>query len=169
MISMWKTKNVNKHTRDFKTTIWKLHEDLCQTEKELEMQLYITQKCILQQLHQMEGVWLPHELTEKDVESRKSFLHQIVTNNVGPLKPEHNIHGNKIMLWYIMSYWNHIRLLLVSFIDNKSFKWLHVVKPVKETLRHPLHSTEISKSDYHVFRSIYSAFLERGLILIRKS
>ena len=76
-----------------------LDEDPCQTEKELATALNVTQQCISQRLHKMgmvqkQGIWLPHELKERDIErrktmcemllqrqKRKSFLHRIVTGD----------------------------------------------------------------------------------------
>ena len=43
-----------------------IDEDSFQTENEFEIQLNITQRLV-----QKQGVWLPHDLTERDKERRK--------------------------------------------------------------------------------------------------
>jgi [histone H3]-lysine36 N-dimethyltransferase SETMAR len=76
-----------------------LDEDPCQTEKELAKALNVTQQCISPRLNKIgvvlkQGIWLPHDLKERDIErrkticemllmrhKRKSFLHRIVTGD----------------------------------------------------------------------------------------
>lgn len=70
-----------------------------QTQKELAAVLNVSQPCISQRLHAMgmmqkEGNWIPHELSERDLERRKTtceillqrqkrkrFLHRIITGD----------------------------------------------------------------------------------------
>ena len=55
-----------------------LHEDLCQSETQLAEALNATQQCISKQLHRIgmvhkKGNWMPHDLTEKSIERRKTM------------------------------------------------------------------------------------------------
>lgn len=76
-----------------------LKENSAQTEKELAKQLHVTQAAISKRLHAMkmilkEGKWIPHQLTEANIENRLMvctslmtrhrkwhFLHNIVTGD----------------------------------------------------------------------------------------
>lgn len=76
-----------------------LDEDDAQTQEQLAEKLNVTQKAVSLRLHQMgkiqkEGIWVPYELTERNMEKRKttceillerqkrkSFLHRIVTGD----------------------------------------------------------------------------------------
>ncbi len=76
-----------------------LDEDSCQTEDKLAESLGVTRQAISKRLHQLgmiqkQGHWVPHKLTERDVErrffiseqllqrqKRKGFLHRIVTGD----------------------------------------------------------------------------------------
>jgi [histone H3]-lysine36 N-dimethyltransferase SETMAR len=76
-----------------------LHEDPCQTQTELSIALNVSQGSISRRLTSMGmirklGKWVPHRLTERDIErrliicdihlqrqQRKSFLHRIVTGD----------------------------------------------------------------------------------------
>ena len=76
-----------------------LAEDLCQTQKELEESLRVTQQAISKRLKaigmiQLQGNWVPYELKPRDVErrffayeqllqrqNRKGVLHRIVTGD----------------------------------------------------------------------------------------
>ena len=110
-----------------------LSEDPCQTEEELALALDVTQASVSKRLKKMGMVqklsyWVPHELTERQQENRKtmceillqrhSILHRIVTGDEkwihydnpkrlkawvkagepGPSTPKRNIHGSKVML-----------------------------------------------------------------------
>ena len=76
-----------------------LDEDSCQTQSDLAAALNVTQKCISKRIEVLEmirklGNWVPHELTERSIErrkticdvllqrhKRKSFLHRIITGD----------------------------------------------------------------------------------------
>ena len=76
-----------------------LNEDPCQSETQLTEALNVTQKCISKRLHrigmvQKKGNWMPHDLTEREIErrkticeillkryKRKSILHRIATDD----------------------------------------------------------------------------------------
>ena len=76
-----------------------MDEDACQSQKQLSIKLGVAHQTIPERLHAMgkilnEGIWMPHELNERQMENRKvisgillqqherkSFLHRILTED----------------------------------------------------------------------------------------
>jgi len=75
MILTWKTKRMENQKFEDEELEALLDEDPCQTQKELELSLGVTQQAISKCLQatrniQKQGNWVPYQLKPRDVERR---------------------------------------------------------------------------------------------------